>query len=364
MSKIKELEKIYLKNNVFYEEESCQTPFLSGVIEEVLGTLSFYGKNEILICDLSKKAEKDDVILSLRKVCENKELNLIVETRFETFEEVKKYLYAGIDRVVVDISFFDEFKNQNIYEEAKKRFFSKVIKKEEDKYFYDEEEFTLKSVNLDEKNLIVNKIDFKNLKKNENGLIPVIVQECITNEVLMLAYMDEEAYEETLKTGLMTYYSRSRNEIWLKGKTSLHYQYLKELKIDCDSDTLLAKVKQLGVACHTGEKSCFFTNIYKKKEEILKNENILNVLEALEKTIKLRKESPKDGSYTTYLFKEGLDKILKKCGEEATEIIIAAKNQEKEEIKYEIADFLYHILVLMVLKEVSVCDIMEELKNR
>ena len=159
----------------------------------------------------------------------------------------------------------------------------------------------------------------------------------------------------------MTYYSRSRQSLWVKGETSGHYQYVKSLMIDCDNDTLLAKVDQVGVACHTGNPTCF----YQPLAGTDKNEkNPLRVFESVYNTILDRKENPKEGSYTNYLFNKGIDKILKKVGEEATEIVIAAKNPNPEEIKYEMADFLYHAMVLMVEKGVSWDDIITELADR
>ncbi len=208
---------------------------------------------------------------------------------------------------------------------------------------------------------IGNNLGFSDFKTNEKGLIPVIVQDYKTNEVLMLAYMNAEAYEKTLLTGKMTYWSRSRNSLWIKGETSEHFQYVKELFLDCDSDTLLAKVKQVGAACHTGNYSCFFTEIFKSEYE---EKNVKNVLEDVFNVILDRKTNPKPGSYTNYLFDKGIDKILKKCGEEATEIVIAAKNPDHEELRYEIADFLYHMMVLMADTGLAWEDIMRELKSR
>lgn len=199
-------------------------------------------------------------------------------------------------------------------------------------------------------------------KKNSDGHIPVVVQDYITSEVLMLAYMNEEAFENTLRTGKMTYYSRSRKELWLKGATSGHYQYVKSLTADCDMDTLLAKVSQTGAACHTGAKSCFFNEAVKKDYE--ESANPLKVFEEVFQVILDRKARPKEGSYTNYLFDKGLDKILKKLGEEATEIVIAAKNPNSNEVKYEISDFLYHMMVLMAEKEISWEEITEELAKR
>lgn len=204
-------------------------------------------------------------------------------------------------------------------------------------------------------------MEWPEFKLNSDGLIPVIVQDYKTNEVLMLAYMNEEAYRTTLETGKMTYYSRSRQEQWVKGLTSGHFQYVKSLTIDCDYDTILAKVSQVGAACHTGNRSCFFTDL---AMEEYTEKNLFEVFEQEYNVIKDRKEHPKAGSYTNYLFDKGIDKILKKLGEEATEIVIAAKNPDKEEIKYEIADFLYHLMVMMVDRGVSLEDVLEELAMR
>ena len=204
-------------------------------------------------------------------------------------------------------------------------------------------------------------ISWENLKKNSDGLIPVIVQDYTTNDVLMCAYMNEEAFHATINCGKMTYYSRSRQELWMKGETSGHIQYVKELTADCDFDTILAKVSQVGVACHTGNPSCFFNEIV-KKEYIEKNP--LQVFETVYNIIEDRKNNPKEGSYTNYLFDKGIDKILKKVGEECTEIVIAAKNPDPEEIKYEISDFLYHVMVLMVEKGVTWEEITQELAQR
>ncbi len=203
---------------------------------------------------------------------------------------------------------------------------------------------------------------WSDFKLNSDGMVPVVVQDYRTMEVLMVAYMNEEAYEATLKTGKMTYYSRSRQELWLKGATSGHYQYVKSLTADCDMDTILAKVSQVGAACHTGARSCFFNEITKK--DYGESGNPLQVFEQVFDVIKDRKVHPKEGSYTNYLFDKGIDKILKKLGEEATEIVIAAKNPNTNEIKYEISDFLYHMMVLMAEKEVTWEEITTELANR
>lgn len=203
---------------------------------------------------------------------------------------------------------------------------------------------------------------WSDFKLNSDGMVPVIVQDYRTSEVLMMAYMNEEAFQKTLKTGKMTYYSRSRQQLWLKGETSGHFQYVKSLSADCDMDTILAKVSQVGAACHTGAKSCFFNEITRKDYE--ESSNPLQVFEEVFDVIKDRKIHPKEGSYTNYLFDKGIDKILKKLGEEATEIVIAAKNPNANEVKYEISDFLYHMMVLMAEKDVTWEEITTELANR
>ena len=209
--------------------------------------------------------------------------------------------------------------------------------------------------------LLKSNLEWSEFKTNSDGMVPVIVQDYKTNEVLQLAYMNEESFKETLASGKMTYWSRSRDELWKKGMTSGHYQYVKSLTADCDRDTILAKVSQVGAACHTGKRSCFFEEIARKEYE---ETNISKVFEDVYGVIADRKVNPKEGSYTNYLFDKGIDKILKKVGEEATEIVIAAKNPEAEEIKYEIADFLYHVMVLMVERGVTWEDIIKELANR
>lgn len=210
-------------------------------------------------------------------------------------------------------------------------------------------------------NTFLSSMSFDQFKLNEIGLLPVVVQDYKTAEVLMVAYMNEEAFNNTVRTGRMTYWSRSRNELWVKGETSGNFQYVKSLTIDCDLDTMLAKVSQVGSACHTGSKSCFFTELVKKEYD---DSNPLTVFEDVFNIIKERKENPKDGSYTNYLFDKGVDKILKKVGEEATEIVIAAKNPDSEELKYEISDFLYHLMVLMAEQGLNWKDITAELAER
>ena len=204
-------------------------------------------------------------------------------------------------------------------------------------------------------------ISFEDFKLNSDGMIPVITQDYKTGEVLMLAYMTKESFEKTIATGKMTYFSRSRQELWTKGDTSGHYQYVKSLTLDCDNDTILAKVAQIGAACHTGSRTCFFKELVRKEYD---DRNPLAVFEDVFAAILDRKEHPKEGSYTNYLFDKGIDKILKKVGEEATEIVIASKNPDAEELKYEICDFLYHMMVLMADRGVTWKEITDELAQR
>ena len=231
-------------------------------------------------------------------------------------------------------------------------------------YFKNKDMFKAKQA-LKARNIEVNTFDssigFSEFKLNSDGLIPVVVQEYKTNEVLMVAYMNEEAFRKTIETGRMTYFSRSRGALWTKGETSGHFQYVKALMLDCDKDTILAKVLQIGPACHTGNQSCFYTELVKKEYD---DTNPLTVFNEVFGVIQDRKKNPKAGSYTNYLFDKGIDKILKKCGEEATEIIIAAKNPDSEELKYEISDFLYHMMVLMAECKVDWSDIVKELAHR
>lgn len=194
------------------------------------------------------------------------------------------------------------------------------------------------------------------LKFDEKGLIPVIVQDAETNEVLTLAYMNQESYELTLKDQLMTFYSRSRKELWRKGETSGNYQYLVSLKLDCDQDALVAKVKKDGPACHTGAESCF--------NEVLYGEDTQATIDTLYELIKGRKEIPQEGSYTSYLFEKGIEKILKKVGEESTEVVIGAMKEDYNETVFEISDLVYHVLVLMVEMGIDLSQVRQELENR
>ena len=202
---------------------------------------------------------------------------------------------------------------------------------------------------------------------NKMELIPTIIQDYKTKEVLMLAYVNEESYRYMLENKETCFYSRIRNKLWHKGETSGDYQKIKKMYLDCDRDALLISVEQLGKgACHTGSYSCFFNKIKEnfagaESSNILENDTIIK---AIYNQIEDRSKNPKENSYTNYLLNEGIDKICKKIGEEATETVIAAKNDSKEDFVGEICDLVYHTLVLMYNKKVSIDDIEEKLKER
>lgn len=198
--------------------------------------------------------------------------------------------------------------------------------------------------------------DINELKYNENGLIPAIVTDARTAKVLMLAYMNKESLEISVNEGKTCFYSRSRKCLWRKGETSGNVQDIVSVKTDCDKDTLLISVIPAGPACHTGSESCFFETVHENASPFS--------VEGLMELIKGRKYNKKEGSYTTYLFEKGRDKILKKIGEEATEVIIGGKADDKAETVYELADLMYHAMVLMADMDISVDDIMKELASR
>ena len=203
-----------------------------------------------------------------------------------------------------------------------------------------------------------NMIKIEELKFDEKGLIPAIVVDAQTKDVLTLAYMNKESLRITLEKQKTCFWSRSRGELWLKGETSGNYQHVVSITADCDKDALVIKVEKDGPACHTGSESCFFNPLYINEE---KHEFSLRGLYDL---LLGRKAEMPQGSYTTYLFEKGLDKILKKVGEESTEVIIAAKAQDKAETIYEIADLAYHVMVLMVQAGITVDDVQKELASR
>jgi phosphoribosyl-ATP pyrophosphohydrolase/phosphoribosyl-AMP cyclohydrolase len=229
-------------------------------------------------------------------------------------------------------------------------------------------------------------MNLEELKFDKDGLIPAIIQDAESGEVLMQAYMNREALEKSLETGRTHFWSRSRQKLWMKGETSGHIQTIVEKYFDCDSDALLFKVKQTEAACHTGHFSCFFNQISENCDIIEKGEKVFDpaevyqaadvyqtavvdrndasILKELYGIVVDRRDHPKEGSYTNYLFTKGLDKILKKVGEESAEVIIASKNRSKEEVTYEVSDLIYHLMVLLVEQGVTLEDIYAELRKR
>lgn len=367
------------------------------------------GADELLIFDMSASdSEHEANISAMIQIADAVDIPMIVGGNVKRLEDVKKYIYTGAKKAILcaeeNLELLEEasarFGSENIalytneaVEDSVKEKISLVVSenkvfsdvdvlyigeddvmefaKENNAYGISSAEFNaqfnfmgykseLKAQNISV-NVFESPMKFSDFKTNSDGMIPVIVQDYKTDKVLMLAYMNEEAFDNTITTGKMTYYSRSRDELWVKGETSGHYQYVKELYMDCDVDTMLAKVRQVGVPCHTGADTCFFNELVKKEYD---NTNPMKVFEDVFNVILDRKEHPKEGSYTNYLFDKGIDKILKKVGEEATEIVIAAKNPDPQEIKYEISDFLYHVMVLMAERGVSWKEITKELARR
>lgn len=200
--------------------------------------------------------------------------------------------------------------------------------------------------------------DINTLKFDEKGLIPAIVVDALSKQVLTVAYMNRESLEISMREGKTCFWSRSRQELWRKGETSGNYQHIVSITADCDKDALTVEVLKDGPACHTGAESCFHHPVYQSET----NQGFS--LDALMQLLAGRKENMPEGSYTTYLFEKGLDKILKKVGEESTEVIIAAKAEDKKETIYEIADLAYHVLVLMVEMGISLEDVRKELASR
>lgn len=194
------------------------------------------------------------------------------------------------------------------------------------------------------------------LRYDDRGLIPAIVQDADTGRVLMMAYMNRESLDISIQEGRTCFYSRSRQMLWRKGETSGNVQEIISIQADCDQDTLLVRVRPAGPACHTGADTCFFEDILGKEEDAFRLADLYRMLEG-------RKQAPKEGSYTSYLFEKGEDKILKKVGEESTEVIIAAKN-DREELRYELADLVYHLMVLMVERGIPLEELQQELASR
>ena len=423
MGKFRIIPSIYLYNGNVVDKETKEIVGDGDAVE----LATFYnnrGADELLVFDLSSSdSEHDANIGTMIKIQDAVDIQMIVGGNVKRLEDVKKYIYTGAKKAILDMS---KDANDEIVKEASERFgsdkiavmlnkdydFSKIKQLKydgvsliiadscaneciglgikvlafncnftfndmvefgkqdkvygiSDNSFAGDFDFLNFKAQLKEEgvNTIVfeSAMSFDQFKKNSDGMIPVVVQDYKTDKVLMVAYMNEEAFNLTIKTGKMTYFSRSRNEIWVKGVTSGHFQYVKELSMDCDLDTMLAKVYQVGVPCHTGADTCFFNTLVKKEYD---ESNPMRVFEDVYNVILDRKKNPKEGSYTNYLFDKGIDKILKKVGEEATEIVIAAKNPDPQEVKYEISDFLYHVMVLMAEKGVSWKEITKELSRR
>lgn len=423
MGKFRIIPSIYLYNGNVVDKETKEIVGDGDAVE----LATFYnnrGADELLVFDLSSSdSEHDANIGTMIKIQDAVDIQMIVGGNVKRLEDVKKYIYTGAKKAILDMS---KDANVEIVKEASERFgsdkiavmlnkdydFSKIKQLKydgvsliiadscaneciglgikvlafncnftfndmvefgkqdkvygiSDNSFAGDFDFLNFKAQLKEEgvNTIVfeSAMSFDQFKKNSDGMIPVVVQNYKTDKVLMVAYMNEEAFNLTIKTGKMTYFSRSRNEIWVKGVTSGHFQYVKELSMDCDLDTMLAKVYQVGVPCHTGADTCFFNTLVKKEYD---ESNPMRVFEDVYNVILDRKKNPKEGSYTNYLFDKGIDKILKKVGEEATEIVIAAKNPDPQEVKYEISDFLYHVMVLMAEKGVSWKEITKELSRR
>lgn len=430
---------IYLKMGKAVNGLKDWQPFQNGDAAALAEHYSNRGADAILVFDLSEKEQEHEQSLGLiREMARRVDIPLYGLGNINRAEDVKKLLYAGCRKAVLN---FSKASNLAMLEEVSKRFGKDkisvcidarkgeapdetakarleacveeaVVMTDEFMCWKNREELALltgmpvllavfgsEALSMEEKldllkggqvtglaedvlkdtgtdmmemkvrlraegvevNTFESAMDWSEFKTGADGLLPVIVQDYKTDEVLMEAYMNQEAYEATVRTGRMTYWSRSRQELWVKGMTSGHYQYVKELRIDCDCDTILARVAQIGAACHTGNRSCFYRTLMKKDYV---ERNPLRVFEEVYGVIEDRKIHPKEGSYTNYLFDKGIDKILKKVGEEAAEIIIAAKNPDPEEVKYEISDFLYHVMVLMVERGVTWEEIVRELADR
>jgi phosphoribosyl-ATP pyrophosphohydrolase/phosphoribosyl-AMP cyclohydrolase len=208
------------------------------------------------------------------------------------------------------------------------------------------------------------------IRWDERGLVPAIIQDAASKEVLMMAYMNEESLDRSFKTGETWFWSRSRGELWHKGATSGHIQKIRSLHYDCDADTLLVKVIQQGPACHTGRYSCFHNAAVNEKEGTPQSQGVqaagdrFSILARLEAVIAAREAERPEGAYTTYLFDKGVDKILKKVGEETAEVIIAAKNKDNQELRYEVSDLIFHLLVLLRERKLPLDEVMRELEGR
>ncbi len=417
---------IYLKNGKAVKSRTDMSS--AGDLMELATLYNDSGIDKIMILDLSDSDEEHERnIHAIRGLNRNLEVKVCAGGNISRLEDIKKFFYAGCkqvilngskagtmelafeganrfgkDRMLVSVDTVDFiFKNREqmaasfhevilmnpklldaianisnlpcivIQEEFDIDNFERIMKNENVRGIYGlavnsvasdimkvKYELTLRDIKMDNFNPELN---WSDLKLNSDGLIPVVTQDYKTNQVLMVAYMNEESFLNTIITGKMTYFSRSRQKLWLKGEESGHFQFVKSLTADCDFDTILAKVSQVGVACHTGAYSCFFNNIVAKEYV---DKNPLKVFESVYNVILDRKNNPDEGSYTNYLLDKGTDRILQKLGEESAEVLISAKNPDVDELKYEMCDYLYHLMVLMVDKGITWEDIVSELSQR
>ena len=405
--------------------------FGDGNIENLVRFYRDNGADELLIFDISSgDTEHEQAISNIKSICSAAEIPVMAAGNINRMEDVKKLLYAGCAKVVLN---FSKANNILLLEEVSRRFgkekMAVCISSTEEftanqaliESFADEvlaldtiqdeihacssikiilhteasKTAALKS--LLQKNSVyalsgayissldISLQDFKadckadgipvvtfesaiawaDFKLNSDGLIPVVVQDCKTDQVLMVAYMNADTIKQTLETGRATFWSRSRQEVWVKGDTSGNYMYVKEVRVDCDCDCLVVLVNPAGPACHTGNRSCFFRKIEDGKlVEDAKEQTKTDVFAREQAVVMDRKEHPEEGSYTNYLFDKGEDKILKKVGEEAAEVVIAGKNRDKDEISYETADLIYHLTVMLVDNGMTWEDIYKEMERR
>ncbi|MCR5467963.1 MAG: bifunctional phosphoribosyl-AMP cyclohydrolase/phosphoribosyl-ATP diphosphatase HisIE [Lachnospiraceae bacterium] len=417
---------IYIKNGKAVKSRTDMSP--AGELLELAMLYNDSGIDKIMVLDLSDSDDEHERnIRAIRGLNRNLEVKVCAGGNISRLEDIKKLLYAGCAQIIlngskpgtmdlaaegserfgkdrllvsvdtVDFIFKNREKMEAIFHEvilmnpklldavanisslpcivAQDVFdmdeFERIMKCEnvrglcgaainetKDDIMKLKYELAMRDVKMDNFNPELN---WSDMKLNSDGLVPVVTQDYKTNQVLMVAYMNEESFLHTIISGKMTYYSRSRQKLWLKGEESGHFQYVKSLTADCDYDTILAKVSQVGNACHTGAYSCFFNTIVAKDYV---DKNPLKIFESLYNVVLDRKENPKAGSYTNYLFDKGIDKMLKKLGEESTEVVIAAKNPDTDELKYEMCDYLYHLTVLMVEKGITWEDIVSELSQR
>ncbi len=210
----------------------------------------------------------------------------------------------------------------------------------------------------------MNEAIIEQIKFDDKGLVPAIAQDHISGEILMLAYMNRDTLAETIRTGKAVYWSRSRQERWMKGEHSGNLQHVKEILVDCDCDALILKIEQIGNACHTGNHTCFYRTVGESGLEEAKADHSLAVLQKVYQVIEGRRDNPVEGSYTNYLFEKGIDKQLKKVGEESAEVIIASKNPDVSELQYEASDLLYHLMVVLVERGLTWEDLCRELDGR